>query len=372
MSVVSVKKVDAYTPELLDRAVAEHFEALGIAGELRTGMRVTIKPNLLLGRKPDSATTTHPELIAAIIRLLKKSGISVITVADSPGGLYTPAALKAVYSACGYNIFEEHLNFDCSFREVHTPENYRTRSFNIITPLLDTDYIINVAKLKTHSMTGISAGIKNLFGSIPGLQKPEMHYRNPDLDDFSGMLLELSRTVAPQLTLIDGIDGMEGNGPSGGDKRHMGILLASKDLYAQDWEAAKLMGLDPESISMLRQARERGLFDPKEIELIGDNVFPALPPFKLPDTKTLDFTGFLPAFLKKPAAYIMRKLLKPLPNVKTEKCIGCGKCAESCPQQIITITNRKAVINKKTCISCFCCQEMCPAHAIEVKRKLKF
>ena len=372
MSKVSVKKVSTYSPELLDKAVEEQFSSLGIRDDIRPGMRVTIKPNLLTGRKPDFAITSHPELIMAIIRWLKKEGITKITVADSPGGLYTPSALKAIYSVCGYGMFEEHLNYDCSFREIHTPESFKTRSFNIITPLLETDYIINVAKLKTHSMTGVSAGIKNMFGSIPGLQKPEMHYRNPDLDDFSNMLLELSLTAKPDLTVIDAIDGMEGNGPSGGDKRHLGLIFASKNVYAQDWEAVKIMGLAPESISMLRQAREKGLFDPQETELVGDAVAPASPPFKLPDTKNLDFTGFLPAFLKKPAGFIMRKLLKPLPNVKPEKCIGCGKCAESCPQQIITIIDRKAIINKKTCISCFCCQEMCPAHAIEVKRKLKF
>jgi ferredoxin len=226
-------------------------------------------------------------------------------------------------------------------------------------------------KLKTHSMTTLSGGIKNLFGTIPGLQKPEMHYRFPDIDDFCGMLLELAQVVKPNITIIDGITAMEGNGPNGGDPRHLGVTLASRNIFAQDYIAAGLMGISPESVPMIRLAQERGLFSPDDIGLAGDNFSPAQPPFKLPDAADIDFLTGFPDFLRRPLKKIMDGILRPMPKLNKSKCVGCGKCAESCPPQIIKLENGKAHFQKKGCISCFCCQEMCPAHAIDVKRNVK-
>ena len=84
----------------------------------------------------------------------------------------------------------------------------------------------------------------------------------------------------------------------------------------------------------------------------------------------MDFTGRLPEPLKKPLRAVLGRLLKPYPKLDVKKCVGCGKCAESCPPKIIVIEGRKAHFTRKGCISCFCCQEMCPAKAIGVKRSL--
>jgi len=224
--------------------------------------------------------------------------------------------------------------------------------------------------LKTHAMTGYSGGIKNLFGTIPGLEKPQMHYRWPDIENFSRMLVELAQVVNPQLTIIDAIDAMEGNGPTGGSSHPLHMLLASKDMYTQDYFAAGLMKLDPEEIVMIRQAAEQGLAKPDDLILKGDSVPQNLTPFVQPDTKRLDFGNAVPGFLQKPFTAIARKLLKSYPQVDKNICVGCGKCAESCPAQIITIRNKKAHFPRKGCISCFCCQEMCPVKAISVKKAL--
>ena len=186
------------------------------------------------------------------------------------------------------------------------------------------------------------------------------------------MLLELAQTVRPHLTVIDAVDAMEGNGPSGGTVRHMGLTLASRDVFAQDYYAASLMGIDPMSVPMLRIAREQKLFLPEETEITGQPVKTAEPAFQLPDAKNLNFMGYVPSFLKKPAFFVADRVLRPVPKVNREKCIGCGKCAESCPPGVISLQNKKAVPKRKGCISCFCCQEMCPVHAIHVKRMIKF
>ena len=326
------------------------MEALNIAADLRPEMKIVIKPNLVMAKSPDFPATTHPLVIKAVIRWLREQGMQHITIAESSGGLYNAEAMNTLGEGA-------ELNMDFSAQTVNCPAGFKNHSFHLITPIVEADYIINICKLKTHAMTGYSGGIKNLFGTIPGLEKPQMH-------------LELAQTVAPNLTVIDAIDAMEGNGPTGGTSHPLHMLLAAKDFYTQDCFAAKLMGLEPTEIVMLRQALEKGLARPKELALVGDPVPEGLSPFQKPDTIKLDFTNGVPKFLRKPFMFVASRLLKSYPQLTPEKCVGCGKCAESCPAHVIRIENRKAKFKRKGCISCFCCQEMCPMKAISVKKAL--
>ena len=373
MGIVSVCKVADYQAERLDAAIEQHFSRIHAEELIKPGMRVLLKPNLVAGRKPETAVTTRAELLRAICKKLKSMGVSEIVIADSPGGLYTPAALHSIYSVSGLKELSDvaTLNQNVGWKQVFCPEGFKNRTFNIIEPILEADVIINVAKLKTHGMTMLSAGIKNLFGSIPGLQKPEMHYRHPELDAFSNMLCELAKFVNPVITILDAIDCMEGNGPTGGTVKHMGLTLAARNVFEQDAYASSLMGLAPENVAMLRIAKERGWYDPAALELIGDAAQPADPPFILPDSAGVDFAGKLPGFMQGPASKFLKKVFHTVPKLNKSKCVGCGKCAESCPTHIIKIENGKAQFTAKGCISCFCCQEMCPAHAIDVRRMLR-
>ena len=357
MPTVSLLKTERYDEALLDQAIAAHFDALHVADDLNPGMKVLLKPNLLTGRDPAMAVTTHPAPLRAVAKWLRAHGVTHITLADSPGGLYTPAALRKVYGACKLNQLSDvlTLNEDCS----HSEKN----GFSLLTPVLEADYIINCCKLKTHGLTVMSAGVKNLFGCIPGLQKPEWHAKRSTLSGFSDLLIDLCETVKPNLTLIDAIDCMEGNGPGGGTVRYMGYTLCSRSPYAADEAAAQLMGLPDRMAPVIQAARKRGLPAGKAV-LTGDELIPASPAFRLPDAvmgreRLLSFNGLFHRFCGRKRSY---------PKLIPERCIGCGKCAESCPEHIIQIVDRKAVIQRKGCISCFCCQEMCPAHAISVTR----
>lgn len=379
MTLVSVEKLDQYDPALAQDVIERQFAALSVEKDLRPGMRVVIKVNLVSAHAPEQSVTTHPVLIGAVVRYLRKCGITDIVIADSPGGPYTPEKLKHIYRTCGLLPLEQdaRLNYDTSFRSVPCPEGFSVRSFNRITPVVEADYLINMAKLKTHGMITLTAGMKNLFGTIPGLQKPEMHYRFPELDAFSHMLLELAQSVSPQITVLDAVDGMEGDGPSGGTTRHVGLVFASRDMYTQDWYAAKRIGLVPEDISMLRQALAMGLARPNELKLTGSGVLPGHefdpldPPFVLPKATTVDFGARFPKPLRKPIVAIAKRFFRPVPYLKPDLCIGCGRCAESCPQHIITMKNGRAHFGRQNCISCFCCQEMCPQKAIDVKRRVR-
>lgn len=364
MSLISVGKTDSYAPSVLRETVAAHFAALGVEADLRPGMKVLLKPNLLAARKPEQAVTTNPLLIQAVIDWLRERGIEDITLADSPGGPYNQVRLGSVYTAAKMDTLTGvTLNHNFGSAPVEQPRGKLCRKFLVIDPVRQADYIINLPKVKTHGMTVVSLGIKNLFGVVPGLEKPAIHCRYPGWEEFAGMLLDLADLVPPAVTLMDGVIAMEGDGPSGGEPRELGYTFASRDLYALDWfVAGQVMGFSPEEIPMLRQARERGLVE-ENPALAGDTLG-EIPPFRRPKTQQADFSGYVPGFLRGPMRALAQRIFRPRPRVIQEKCVGCGRCAESCPQHIITIVGGKAQIARKGCISCFCCQEMCPVKAI--------
>ena len=364
--------VDGYDEDKIYSAICRSFETLGIINDIHPGMKVVLKPNLVMAKSPQFPVTTHPAVINAAARYFHDNGITDITLAESSGGLYNAEYIKNIYRVSGLKSLHPYikLNMDFTSKVVTCREGFVNHTFNLITPIVEADYVVNICKLKTHSMTGYSGGIKNLFGTIPGLEKPQMHYRWPKIEDFSNMLLELAQTVNPAVTIIDAIDAMEGNGPTGGTSHPLNLIMAARDFYTQDYFAAQLMKLNPMDVVMIRQAVECGLALPDEIELAGEQIPEGLTPFEKPDTHKLDFSTSVPPFLARPATMLMKHFLKSYPKVNTDICVGCGRCAESCPAHIIKIKDKKAHFTKKGCISCFCCQEMCPAKAISVKRAL--
>lgn len=358
MPIVSLQAVAQYDNALLDAAVAAHFDALNVAADLTPETRVLLKPNLLAARDPLLAVTTHPALLAAVARWLRAHGVTRITLADSPGGVYNRTVLKKLYTVCGLDSLSNllTLNQDVTFGQKD--------GFSLLTPVLEADYIINCAKLKTHGLTVMTAGVKNLFGCIPGLKKPEWHCMRPTIEGFSNLLIDLCETVQPNLTLIDAVDCIEGNGPGGGSVRHMGMTLCSRSPYAADEQAALLMGLRADQPPLVKAARKRGLMK-EPVQLVGDALIPAEPPFSLPDA----IMGKERFFSRKGLFHVFFGRGRAFPKVDTTKCVGCGRCAESCPKHLIEIVNHKAVMQRKGCISCFCCQEMCPVHAIDVQKR---
>ena len=193
----TLQYVPEYKEELIYPAICRTLDALGIADDMRPDLKVVIKPNLIMAKKPDAPVTTHPLVVKALVRWLREQGVRDITLAESSGGLYNTEYMKNIYNVCGMKQLEPQLrlNMDFSAQNVSCPPGFANHSFHIITPVARADYVINVCKLKTHAMTGYSGGIKNLFGVIPGLEKPQLHYRWPKLPDFSRMLLELAQTL---------------------------------------------------------------------------------------------------------------------------------------------------------------------------------
>ena len=371
---VSVIRCESYEKEAVKEAFDKLFSHLGDLDFIKEGTKVAIKANLVTAIKPDKAATTHPALILELTRRLAEKG-AIVTVGDSPGGPFTPLYMKGVYAATEMNrITEAGGRVNDNF-EVSTCENFAEadvmHSFDYTSWLGEADVIINFAKLKTHGMMGMSAAVKNMFGAVPGTQKPEYHYRFPNSRDFASMLCDIDEYFKPQLNIVDGIVGMEGNGPTVGTPRRIGILAASRSVYDLDTVCAKVIGLTTDKVPTCQVAIERGLGSaPSDIIVVGDGK-----DVRITDYKNIDrpndiefFTGLVGLkgkFLNK----IAKAALSTRP-VLDKGCVGCEKCKKICPAGAIKMKRGKPKIDREKCIRCFCCQEFCPKGALKVHRPL--
>lgn len=373
MDNVFIYNVPRYTGAA--QAVEKIFAASANAKQLTANSHVLIKPNLLAKHVPEAAVTTHPAVLRAVIEALQRRGVHSITVADSAGGLYNTNTMKAIYKASGLAAVCEDtgaaLYLACKASPKAVPCGTRVHTFNLIEPLHTADFIINLPKMKTHVMTGLSCATKNLFGCIPGLEKAELHMRFPAKQDFGNMLVDLCETVKPQLHIVDGIMAMEGDGPAGGVPRAAGILAGGENPYTIDLAMCRIMGLAPANVPYLAAAISRGLCaEAIDTALLAGDVEKAEPikgwllPRGQADT---NFSRNVPPFLRG-VVNAGQKAIAPRPKIDRSRCIGCGKCAEICPGKTIMVADKKAHINAQGCIRCFCCHEMCPVKAIEVKR----
>ena len=226
-------------------------------------MKVVIKPNLLMKRTPEEGTTTHPSLVEAVVRKLQSLGVTDITIADSPGGVYSKPLLTGIYRVTGMEDIARRLgvrlNEDVGSTYVPNPNGAVCTGFDLINPIVEADFVISIAKLKTHCMAGLSGAIKNLFGCVPGLTKPEFHWRYPEEKDFCNMLVDLCETVKPDITFVDAVISMEGDGPSSGSLRKTGMTVCSTSPYELDLVLSKIIHRPPEQIYTIVNAARRGL-----------------------------------------------------------------------------------------------------------------
>ena len=375
MTQVSVVSCACYDGVVCRRALEEVLAPLGGLDFVRPGMRVAIKANLVSFMKPEEAATTHPVLLAELVKLLRERGAEVV-IGDSPGGLYTAAYVKNVYRATGMYEVEKAgavLNEDFSQKTAEYPEAAVAHSFQYTAWLDGCDCIIDFCKLKSHGMMGMTAAAKNMFGVIPGTMKPEYHCKYPDPRNFARMLVDLDEYFKPVLSIVDGVIGMEGNGPTAGKPRYIGVVAASPSPHALDLVCAKLIGLRREDVPTLEAAYERGLIpaDWHELSVTGDVEKLALTDFDNIRTKNdLLFKNTFHGKLGEWFGKLVQACLASEPRVKKDECVGCGKCGQICPASAISMKKGVPVIDRTRCIHCFCCQEFCPKGAMKVSRPL--
>ncbi len=370
---LSIVPCGSYALQETEAALRAALEPIGGLDFVRPGMRIAVKLNLVAAMKPETAATVHPALVCALTKLLRERGAQVV-LGDSPGGFFNAAALHRVYEICGIRAAEDfgaELNEDFSQIEAEFPGGKLAKRFPYTAWLRKADAVIDLCKLKSHGMMAMTCAVKNFFGSVPGTQKPEFHYRYPDPGDFAELLVDLCEYTAPKLCICDAVLGMEGNGPTQGTPRKIGCLLASRIAHVLDLAAAELIGLKPEQVPTLRAALGRGLIpaDAGALEIRGDLARFRIPDFQTPPAQSsVAFLRFGNGPLGKAVDAVAKRILTPFPQLNAPSCIGCGKCAATCPAKAISMVNKKPKIDRKRCIHCFCCQEFCPKGAMQVGR----
>ena len=277
MDKVAVVKCESYDLNKVEKAIDDIFEYLGgIEKFIKPNMKVLIKPNLVMKKKPEDAATTHPLVVEAIAKKVLSLGAEVM-IADSPGGFYNEKYLKSVYTVCGYKELTDRinvkLNYDTSTIERACEKGKVAKKFTLIKPVNDADFIINVPKLKTHGMMVFTGAVKNLFGLIPGALKAEYHLKMDNYKNFSDVLVDICECIKPGISIMDAIDAMEGAGPTAGSPRHLGLILASANPYALDVAAISVIGLKNTQVYTIVRASERNLTSKLEqVEILGQDI----------------------------------------------------------------------------------------------------
>jgi len=348
---VGIVECKSYNQKRIDAAIQKALKLIDF--EFGKNKKVLLKPNLVVEKSQNpEATVTNRAIIESVCKILKKNnckifiGESSFTDTSDCFKAYGLDKLAKKYNA-KLVIFEQD-----KLVKVSNPHAKILNSFPISKTLRDVDLIVNLPKLKTHLLMRYTGAVKNLYGVIPGGLKQRLHNKAKGEKNFSNLLLDIYEKIHPQLNIMDGVIGMEGQGPTSGIPVKSGVILCSKNAFALDMASTKLMGLHPKKVYYLNYALKRKLYPSYDFELVGMKKLPSLN-FKIPKG---DLTGKMNSFFKE----------KPI-IVNESRCKKCGLCASKCPKKAIKL-NPYPAFNKKKCIRCFCCMEICPNDALSLEK----
>ncbi|MFA5146166.1 MAG: DUF362 domain-containing protein [Candidatus Omnitrophota bacterium] len=360
MSKVSITGCREYETRQVFDAVKRAVDLVGgMEKFVKPGTKVLLKPNLLSPRPPEDCVDTHPEVVRALVRLVKGAGGRPV-IGDSPGGF-------------GSNI-EEVLEIS-GMKRIALEEGAEIVKFTsskfvdgipVSRHVFDSGSFISIPKMKTHVLTTLTAAIKNTFGTLVGLYKAGCHSRAPKPEEFAKLIARVYSIARPKLTVVDAVIAMEGDGPARGELKNMGFIMAGEDAVAIDSCLARTMGLEPWDVLTTREAYAAGLgeMDPARIEIAGEDIKNFIKEdFKLPQTTPLKF-------LPKALLNSFASLVKFNPYIDARVCARCNLCKISCPAEAIEIEPDRCRIDYKKCVRCMCCHEVCPYRAIDIRRNV--
>lgn len=352
-------------------------ESLGKGLELIGGLDKVIKPDdrvfvkvnhLSPASRAERGIITHPVLVEAVLELLKKVSTD-ITVGDDidseDGDDFQVSGFRQMCKRAGVRLInlreEGFVEIEC--------QGYILDKVYLSSVILNADVIINLPKLKTHSLTFFTGAVKNMYGVIPVGFRRRFHSEYFRKEDFTQVITDIFAAVKPHLTIMDGIMAMEGDGPAAGHARRLGVILASRDAVALDAVATNIIGLEPVDVYTTRFGDERGLGvgNLQDIEIVGKGIKDvSVSDFKFPAGTNLTITSRLPRFLTR---YLLDEITVK-PYVAEPRCTGCFECSRICPVTAISETGHIVKINHDICIQCMCCHEVCRFNAIMLKRSI--
>jgi uncharacterized protein (DUF362 family)/ferredoxin len=375
--------------ELLERTIELHWGLSELFPE--RNQKILIKPNLGCHRRSTTGATTDLRTLSHLIRMLQEEGYSDIVVGEGAMvgyikiGILDFLGVRELCKKLGVQLID--LNKDKSI-----PMKLETnKSIRISRTVLESK-VINLAKLKTHVLTKVTLGIKNLMGCVVGFDKREVHLANLDRG-----LASLIKIIQPDFTIIEGIIAMEGRGPVAGTPVESNLMIASKNVLAADIIGSRIMDFDPMRIRHIQYAISMGIGPRRidEIDVVGSTLGKEVMSFRKPTSRNLETNPIInrmkhiirgsilydPACIvlsTKAGSYIPKKLGLiqdekdykidfRFPRVDPKSCVICGTCSNTCPSDSISIKENKAFIDEATCIKCLCCVEICPKGAIFLK-----
>ncbi|MFX0059756.1 MAG: DUF362 domain-containing protein [Candidatus Hodarchaeota archaeon] len=340
----------------------------------KENMTIVLKPNILMGKPPERAVTTHPEVVRAVIKWLKQFNPLKIYVCESSGGEKLGLTENAM-KECGIKEVCEHEGVECipfesTEREIYqVPNPLELKEFPSSKLIKDVDLIINLPKIKTHWQCLLTCCIKNMFGTILRINKAKTHAQFPTLERFTSALADIYSVSNPQLTIIDGYLCQEGSGPSQGDIVKLDLILAGYDGIALDTTVCKIIGFDKDKVLYLEKAERKGLgtTNLENVEFVGENIDNIRRDFKPPKLRPISMP--LPKWL---ADYVGKTIFKATVKFNPEKCKLCSTCWSNCPANAINPPDEIKKGNtpkwiKKSCITCYCCAELCPHEAVDFR-----
>jgi len=367
---VSIVRVHDYDHAEIYAAVEKGIELIGgLAQIVPPDSKVFVKINHISPPSPaEKGIVTHPVFVEVVLDLLKEVGAD-ITVGDDiqsgPEDGFQVSGFRQMCERAGVRLTNLR---EAGFVETVCNGHFLEKVY-LSKISLDADVIINLPKLKTHSLCVLTGGVKNMYGTIPSGHRTKFHGEYIRNEDFSQVLIDIFFAIRPQLTIMDGIIAMEGEGPAAGSLRRLGVILTSQDAVAVDAVATKIIGLNPMDIYTTRYSDERGvgIGNLQNIEVIGEGIEDVtVPDFRPPASITNTLASRVPLFLPR---FILRQIsIKP--SVIERLCSGCAECKKICPVGAISISSETAKIDHDICIQCMCCHEVCRFDAIVPRQSI--
>ncbi|OFY57215.1 MAG: hypothetical protein A2V50_02060 [Bacteroidetes bacterium RBG_19FT_COMBO_42_10] len=363
---VSVRVCREYDLQKVYDHISDIYESC--EGPEVSGKKVLVKPNILTDSDPARCVCTHPVVVEAMIRFLQSKG-AIVFAGDSPSiHLRGFKSVKSgIYQTCE-STGAVWVDFMKNPSERAMPGGGKIKIASIIN---EVDVIISLPKLKNHELVYFTGAIKNTLGLVPGFTKAKQHALHQDRESFSRFLVDLNRAAMPHFFLMDGIIGMEGQGPGQGTPFKTGVLVGSTNPVAMDIIASSIAGYDPMDIptSSVAVTRKLWLKDPGEIIYDG----PELSTIIRKEFKRIPVSGntnISIRFLKNRLLFLKKTERRPV--FIHGSCTGCMECIKICPVNAIAMHPEKknhVVLTDSKCIRCFCCSEVCQYHAVEIRRK---
>jgi len=363
---IYVGRCRSYDEEEIEYHLRAFFDYMGgVRKFVLPGMKVLLKPNLCLPHPPEMAITTHPSILRALSKIVMREGAS-ITIGDNPIGKPDKRLRDSIWENTGINALVASLRCGKSlldgdgFRSVTFRNDGKKMSYLISREYLNADLVINVPKFKTHALMGFTGAVKNIYGIIPGRSKLRLHSFAPSQIEFAEVIADVYSRRVPELTVMDAVEGIEGDGPgTKGEKRRIGFLMAGNDGVLIDSVSTKILGVGSDDILTNGAAERRGLGKTKADDILFTGAA------SLDDLAVNDFV--MPRTMRYRNSSVINKLFniaKFKIAINEETCRKCTLCYRNCPVKAISNENSSFRVAQEVCVQCLCCVEVCPHGAI--------